>query len=188
MRSFEKDLVEHCAPTLAGLKSANLFYVRTQDAATLHASVARWQPVLSSRGLTLAILKECPVTHSFLVYLYRKPMLEAELNAPATKAFLRREGYAAAETCEPYLQQLGERLCAKEAFPHEIGLFLGYPLRDVVGFIQHKGKNFTHCGHWKTYGDASEARAIFERFHHCTRTYLRCFRSGYSIHRLAVAV
>ena len=37
-------------------------------------------------------------------------------------------------------------------FPHEIGVFLGYPLEDVVGFIRHRGKCFTCCGCWKSYG------------------------------------
>lgn len=186
-RSFEQDLVEHCAPTMAGLKSANLFHVRTQDAPALYERVAYWQDVLQRRGLTLTILKECSESNSVLVYLYRKTKLEAELALPATQDFLHSEGYVPGEGCEGYLAQLSHRLCVQQAFPHEIGLFLGYPLEDVLGFIAHKGKNFTYCGHWKTYGDASAARAQFERFHHCTRTYLRCFSSGFSINRLAVA-
>ncbi len=128
-RSFEQNLVEHCAPTLAGLKSANLFHVRTQDAAALHQSVAQWHEVLQARGLTLTVLKECPKTNSFLVYLYRATKLQEELQQPEVQAFLQQEGYAASNAdtnaCLPYLQQLSERLCTQESFPHEIGLFLG---------------------------------------------------------------
>lgn len=187
-RSFERDLIEHCAPTLAGLKSANLFHLRTAQKEELLQSMACWQPVLQARGLTLLLLKETPQANSFLIYLYRKTKLEEELMQAETQRFLQQEGYALCNTCEGYLAQLQERLYLQKEFPHEIGLFLGYPLQDVVGFIAHKGKNFTHCGHWKTYGDASEARVTFERFQHCTQTYLRCFCNGISIQRLAVAV
>ncbi len=186
-RSFERDLIEHCAPTLAGLKPANLFHVRTDDAPALHGSVARWNAVLQKRGLVLTILKECTQNHSFLVYLYRAHHLQKELADADVAAFLQGEGYTAGST-NNYLQQLSERLCVQEDFPHEIGLFLGYPLEDVVGFIEHKGKNFTCCGHWKTYGDATVAQKQFERFNHCTKVYLHCFCSGVSINRLAVAV
>ena len=41
-------------------------------------------------------------------------------------------------------------------FPHEIGIFLGYPLADVAGFIRNKGRNCKCIGTWKVYGDAFE--------------------------------
>lgn len=34
------------------------------------------------------------------------------------------------------LEQLRSRLHGSEEFPHEIGVFLGYPLNDVLGFIK----------------------------------------------------
>ena len=69
-----------------------------------------------------------------------------------------------------------------------IGVFLGYPLEDVVGFVANKGKNYTFCGYWKCYGDPAAAQKTFERFRKCTEVYLRCFQSGTPITRLAVAV
>ena len=35
----------------------------------------------------------------------------------------------------------------KGAFPHEIGLLLGYPVEDVLGFIRHQGKNYLYTGY-----------------------------------------
>ena len=79
--------------------------------------------------------------------------------------------------------------CAAEAadFPHEIGVFLGYPLEDVVGFIRHRGKCFTCCGCWKSYGDPAAARQHFDQLAKCTAVYLRLFHSGTPILKLAVA-
>lgn len=35
----------------------------------------------------------------------------------------------------------------KGAFLHEIGLLLGYPVEDVLGFIRHQGKNYLYTGY-----------------------------------------
>ena len=111
----------------------------------------------------------------------------------AVRGFLAREGYRLPEDaadCNALLDQLSLRLCcAAEAadFPHEIGVFLGYPLEDVVGFIRHRGKCFTCCGRWKTYGDPAAARQHFDQLAKCTAVYLRLFHSGTPILKLAVA-
>ena len=34
-----------------------------------------------------------------------------------------------------------EYKAGKADFPHEMGIFLGYPLGDVKGFIEHHGRN-----------------------------------------------
>jgi len=39
------------------------------------------------------------------------------------------------------LNALIERVVRTLGFPHEIGVFLGYPLEDVMGFISNKGHN-----------------------------------------------
>ena len=65
--------------------------------------------------------------------------------------------------------------------------FLGYPLPDVVGFIENEGRNFTCCGCWKAYGDPAAARQHFAQLNKCTAVYLRLFHSGTPIQRLAVA-
>ena len=41
-------------------------------------------------------------------------------------------------------------------FPHEIGVFLGYPLDDVIGFIEHKP--YYLVGDWKVYQNVNEAK------------------------------
>ena len=34
-------------------------------------------------------------------------------------------------------------------FPHEISVFLGYPLKDVKCFISRRGSGYHMCGEWK---------------------------------------
>lgn len=49
-------------------------------------------------------------------------------------------------------------------FPHEIGIFLGYPIWDVEGFIEHKGQNYKFCGYWKVYQDVEGAKLKFKEY------------------------
>ena len=58
-----------------------------------------------------------------------------------------------------------------ESFPHEIGIFLGYPAEDVRGFVENGGCNYKLCGCWKVYGSVESARRKFAAYDRC-REYL----------------
>ena len=66
-------------------------------------------------------------------------------------------------------------------------LFLGYPLDDVAGFIEQKGKNYKCCGIWKVYGDEHKSRMTFQKLKKCSEIYQRLFADGRSILQLTVA-
>ena len=185
-RSFACDLATLCAPTLAGLKPASLFRYQPAPGQDAAAMAAAWHTELSPRGVTVQVLKQCPRTGAVLVYVYRPARVAKLLADDRTLAFLAGEGYTPG-TADELLDQLAERLCCEGDFPHEIGVFLGYPLSDVVGFIENSGRNFTCCGCWKAYGDPAAARQHFAQLNKCTAVYLRLFHSGTPIQRLAVA-
>lgn len=192
-RNFETVMIEQCSPTLAGLKPANLFRHETRDAQGLVDRVAWWNLQLNPRGIKVAVLKQCERTHRYLIYVYRESKLKGVFARPEVQRFLEQEGYtipsgiSRGEGCGQLLEQLSRRLCCEGEFPHEIGVFLGYPLEDVIGFIENRGKNFTCCGCWKAYGDPAAAQRIFDQLNKCTSVYLRLFHSGTPILRLAVA-
>lgn len=189
-RNFETVMIEQCAPVLASLKPAGLFRYETRDCADLARRVKNWNEQLRPKGLRVRVLKGCARTHQYLVYVYRESMLRAVLTDETVQGFLRQEGYhlpAERADCTAWLTQLSRRLCCSAEFPHEIGVFLGYPLADVIGFIQNRGKNFTACGYWKVYTDPTAAQAEFDRYKKCERIYARCYYNGTPIRRLTVA-
>ena len=186
-RDFGITFVTQCAPVMAGLKAANLFRWVEPDAAALAATLASWRRQLGPRGVEIETLHFCPRANAYLIYVYRPARLGAILRQPAPQALLCAAGYPAADGCRRCLDCLCERLRRDGAFPHEIGVFLDYPLPDVVGFIENKGKNSTFTGYWKSYQDPEQARAQYARLRKCTEVYLRCYHRGTPVDRLTVA-
>ena len=174
-------------PGHAGLKAANLFRWSNRTPppwpVPSQAGGGSW-PRAGSRSRTLHF---CPRAHAYLIYVYRPARLQAILGRDAPRALLRAAGYPAAGGCRRCLDCLCARLRQGGEFPHEIGVFLDYPLADVVGFIQNRGKNSTFTGYWKSYQDPEQARAQYARLRKCTEVYLRCYRSGTPVTRLTVA-
>ena len=103
------------------------------------------------------------------------------------RVFLRQCGYDLSGGMESVICQLARRLCLRADFPHEIGIFLGYPLRDVVGFICNKGQNYSCCGHWKSYGDAEQAQQTFDAYKKCTACYQHLYEKGVPLLKLIAA-
>lgn len=115
--------------------------------------------ILEYLGISFKILKEEGKMLTLL--FYKKSLLENKLNDKRIQAFLMNIGYPEEFSLETYLNYLGKRYDIYD-FPHEIGLFLGYPLKDVYGFIENKGKNYIACKYWKVYHNKSHALKIFE--------------------------
>lgn len=183
---LEKLFVEQAAPTLAGIKPGSLFSCSFSDFRQ-GVRLRDWNETMKTRGIEARV-----IGHSgngrLLVYVYRPTRLERILSEERVSAFLREVGYADCSTVGNCINSLIRRMAQQNGFPHEIGLFLGYPLEDVQGFICHKGQNCTLCGIWKVYGDPDSARKRFAQFAHCTDVYKRLFAGGASLMRLTVAI
>lgn len=184
-RTFEAVLVRQCAPTLAGMKPGSIFCFNHSPLEVSRQKVCQWNKQLAPFGLTVQILLERPSSSSVIVFVYRHNRLEQMLSDDAYQSFLAQAGYERTNL-DDLLEQLAQRLRTQPEFPHEIGVFLGYPLRDVIGFIENHGRNFTCCGFWKSYGDPAEMQVCFACYRRCIQTYVAMFEQGIPIERLAV--
>ena len=181
--SLEPSLIEHCAPTLASLKTGSLFSFISPCWQSLFAEAAVLNALMRKKGLSLRIVRAGD--DRALCYLYRKDALEKTLSDQDAAAFLHGLGYESLHLPDA-LDTLCERMACSGDFPHEVGVFLGYPLSDVLAFIEHKGRNCSCCGCWKAYGDACAARRLFEKYDKCTRVYRRLYRAGCTLSQLTV--
>lgn len=181
---FDRILVEHCAPTLAGLKAANLFRYFFSSNEELQDQLQTMNRHLNGKGLYFEILSE--KNTSALVLTYRKGMLQNNLEKEGVAGFLASYGYTdnSVAYCIGFLK---ERIAESGKFPHEIGIFMGYPLEDVVGFIANDGRNSKFTGCWKVYHNEGEAEKLFRKFQKCKDVYLQMFSIGRSIAQLTVA-
>ena len=63
-------------------------------------------------------------------------------------------------------------------FPHEMGVFLGYPMADVKGFIKYEGKNYLYSGYWKVYENVEERKQLFENYEQVRRVFIQEAEKG----------
>ena len=180
---LEKYLIQHCAPTLANLKTASLFSLNIAPDA-LEEQLLIWNQQLQQKGLFLMLLTQ--LAGRSLVYVCRTSHLRKDLGQPQVAHFLSQYGYAGTDV-DQALAHLRERLQEQSSFPHEIGVFLGYPLGDVMGFICNGGKNCKCEGPWKVYCNERQALHQFARLQKCREVYTKLWQQGRSIWQLTVA-
>ena len=180
---LEAGIVEHCAPTLAGIKMANLFNYTFQRKQVVLEELKNINELLNARGVYMEPLlwRE----NSVLIYAYRPKYLQTELERIEVMELLYDYGYSKSTTRE-CIYHLKKRLYHYECFPHEIGIFLGYPLEDVKGFIENKGKNCKSCGVWKVYCNEGEKQKLFDKLKKCKQVYIQVFGEGRHLSQMTV--
>lgn len=182
--TFERTLVEQCAPTLARIKTGSLFMADCGTEDDLQMEFIRCRNVLTPRDVHIVLMRVNE--GKALVYVYRGKRLEQDLSCPCRREFLKSCGYKDFGA-EEAVRTLRQRMDEGGAFPHEIGIFLGYPLGDVEGFVANCGKNCLLCGPWKVYSNVMEAQRQFVLLRKCTEIYRRLYVQGRSLERLTVA-
>jgi hypothetical protein len=161
-RSFIESMITcFAAPVLSGLKCGVLLNLCRQGK-DLRACWANAKKPLEE-SLSVEFAEISSKESSVLLLIYRKaPLLEA-LSAAGAKEILLGLGYADGfDSAELYLKEMISRF--NGGIPHEIGLFLGYPPEDVLGFIENEGKNSKLSGYWKVYGDEIGALKKFKEY------------------------
>lgn len=180
----EDHLIRYCAPTLAGIKTASLFTCPYESQDLLLDSIRNMNRRLKSKGLRVLPLRFSD--KKALIYIYRPKKLSADLSSSAASELLERCGYNPVN-CEKCVVHLSKKLRRQKEFPHEIGLFLGYPPEDVCGFIDNGACGCKCVGCWKVYGDEEAAKKKFAQYKKCDRVYRDRWERGTDIERLTVA-
>jgi hypothetical protein len=111
-------------------------------------------------------------TGSLLLLLYDRAALSWLLSNRGALTILRKAGYPAVNDVAVLLSEFASRF-ASGGVPHEIGLILGYPLKDVAGFMGLSRREFSCQGPWKIYGNPKESLLLAES-HRLCRTRMAC--------------
>ena len=159
---LESLIAYHAAPTLLGIKPATLICPRATGRDLGRALKNSAPCLVRSFGVQVAALRNR--VGALLILIYNPGLLDGALARTEVRELLAETGYDVAEAdVAALLAQLGEK-CRGNEFPHEIGVFLGYPPEDVRCFMERRGRGCCAAGCWKSYGDPEGAKTCSARF------------------------
>ena len=162
--AFNNMLVKYCSPVLTGIKTANMFTF-FGDPFNINNIIKSYNKIFNSFDIYFYILNS--KDESSLIYVYRFNRLKMDLRQAQVASFMESEGYDIYDV-ESCIETLSEKIRKEKNFPHEICLFLSYPIYDVIGFIRNNGSNFKYCGFWKVYSNEENAKRVFREYEKCT--------------------
>lgn len=174
-KELKTQLALQCAPLLTGIKLSNLLTAAGDQAEEM-------ERLFRDTDITVHTL--CRTEHRMTLLLFREKELLAYLNRKEVKETMELFGYQTLR-----LTDIFEKLCARyqkymsdhQSFPHELGLLLGYPVEDVLGFVENEGRNYLYSGYWKVYGNVAKARNTFERYNAAREDAIRMISAGMEI-------
>ncbi len=118
---------------------------------------------VNSEGLRVCLYRSDIYCILGLDYVELNVQEDSSLAEPRNARWLARMGYPAdtsmeggTEVLQGMLAHLVNRAAECE-LPHEVGVFIGYPLKDVAGFMQRIPATPVHHGAWRVYGGADES-------------------------------
>ncbi|MFR8348228.1 MAG: DUF3793 family protein [Clostridium sp.] len=174
-QELEIQIALQCAPLLTGRKISNLLTVDKR----FRSAVLR---LFRSSAVSCYVLYESDDRITFLLYVRKK--LEAYLRTEKVKKLMEEFG-CSGRVLSKILYRVSERYRAhmegKGDFPHEIGLLLGYPPEDVIGFIENRGQNPLYIGYWKVYSNLEECRKVFAGYDQAREKVIHMVSSGMTV-------
>ncbi len=176
---IDKRVAFLCSPLILGLKCANMIYASDSDAAVVRR-------IFDGSPVTVTVVYSS--AGSSLIFLYRKDMLLNAICADVVAEMLRDLGYEPTDVDQSVSHLSGRISAAREMgedFPHEIGLFLGYPIEDVLGFVNNKGRDALLTGYWKVYENPAEKRKTFMEFDRAREIVFPLADRGVSLNMIA---
>ena len=172
---LKNQLALQCAPLLAGIKPSNLLTLRGH-------STAEVEEVFCGTDIRVQVL--CVTRRQIVLLLYRETELLAYLGQAKVAEAMAAFGYPVRN-----LERIFERLAVRyqrymsdrKTFPHELGLLLGYPVADVLGFVENDGQNYLYSGYWKVYENVQAAKDTFERYTQAKERMIHMVSAGTEI-------
>lgn len=149
------------APTIAKEKVSSLIIFNNRSKRNLYDYWEKYKSEIELK-FPLKFYELKKNDKSVVVLFYNKEKLEETLSKIKNIKFLNRFGYSEDMNIEERLKMLSNRY--EKACPHEIGIFLGYPVDDVAEFINCPNKQCLMLGYWKVYYNLEEAKDTFKKY------------------------
>jgi hypothetical protein len=175
VHSIPLQLALQCAPVISGIKISNLLTIPVK-------SLRELSVVLKKTELSFRILY--PGRERLVILIFREAKLREYLAREEVMAFIYKSGYETSDISKifpVFVKRYVRYMELKQDFPHELGLFLGYPIEDVEGFIKENGKNYLYSGYWKVYKDTELKIRLFKDYERVQTEIVRLLYEGLDI-------
>lgn len=157
---FDKYMLFLLAPVVSGLKPSSTITLKKNS-----KEYNIWNDYkdifLNKTKLKHTLLRED--NKAIILLIYSEKKLDGYISKKEVKKFLCKLDYNFEGDLENILRNLVERY-NKFHCPHELGLFLGIPLQDVIDFMECTTKKCLLCGYWKVFNDFDGALQIFNDY------------------------
>jgi hypothetical protein len=171
-------IAKQCAPLLTGIKISNILITHSSNKKKIDEIFKH-----SFIKVRCIYFEDERIT----MLLYKPDEVHSYINRPEIQLLLKNLGYRDMGI-DNILNGCAERFSAhkKEGslFPHELGILLGYPVADVVGFMENYGKNYLYSGYWKVYSDLQGALDTFHQYKKAKELVTHLVTNGMSVHRI----
>lgn len=164
-----------CTPLICGVKISNLLIVENRDLENINHIF---------KNTLIGINKLYTDENKSILLLYNDKELESYLHEKSISQFMKAQGYHTLGI-EDILDEISKRFkcfkdnkCNYDGFPHELGIILGYPIWDVIGFIENKGKNSLYTGYWKVYKNLEQANETFLKYEKAKELVMKNIMKG----------
>ncbi|RJE49027.1 MULTISPECIES: DUF3793 family protein [unclassified Dehalobacter] len=168
------NITYHLAPLLIASKPAELLTFTT---AIKKDVLETWDQIKDRLHPYVTVQEIVRNKASVSILFYIADRLSSILQIPENQHFLRSLGYFGEMDQDTAIQALKQKWLIG-TFPHEIGLFLGFPLDDVADFIYFPDKKPLLIGYWKVYHSPEKARRIFREYNEARHAYIRYMLDG----------
>ena len=157
---FFRWLAVELAPTIYGEKPGTLLnLMNTSKLSMKNLWLEYGYSLLVNSNIEWIVLKDEP--GSMKILFYRIDLLNTSINDNDIRHFLEGLGYHATMDLQDMLHYFKERF--QYICPHEMGIFRGIPLKDVMGFMGMSEECRTCQGMWQIYGDPVSSLSIMQR-------------------------
>lgn len=173
-----KYLMLKLAPVLLKLKPAHLVALCNLEHSKRN-NYDLWirQKWSIARTLRISFKELRDTLHRRQVLFYDPQLLFDTITRPESLVFLKYFGYSSCKTVEDYLELLKVHFNGP-SFPHEIGIFLGYPLKDVKGFVKKGGLPLTKLGSWQVFGEPGKSIQLMQMHRKAVEVFLNSMQNG----------
>lgn len=156
---FENFIIYNTSLVSSNLKPAcTLNIIKNNEKHTYDLWCKYSDEILDNIQLKYITLRENDIFKVILIY--NKKILESFLNKKENKKLLIKLGYDRNGDLDLCLNKLKDNY-RRYNCPHEVGVFLGYPIEDVLDFINSTNKKCFDSKYWKVYNNYEYAKYVF---------------------------